>query len=128
MVISMKTRRVDHHVLEICDDHNTVVFSIAEEMKNENTMRIQLAGEITNDVAHEFEDEVMAALSVCPKIELDFAKVSYIASMALKALLSIQQIMDEMENSQMVLTHVPQKVMDILKETGFCDILWIEEE
>lgn len=124
----MKMRRVDHRVLEIYDDSNSVVFSIAEEMKNENTMRIQLSGEITNDVAHEFEDEVMAALSVCEKIELDFEKVSYIASMALKALLSIQQMMDEMENSQMVLTHVSPKVMEIFKETGFCDILWIEEE
>lgn len=124
----MKMRRMNNNVLEICDENSNIVLSITENISEGETMIITLTGEIRNEVAYEFEDEVMAALSVCKKIELDFEKVSYIASMALKSLLSIQRMIDEIENSSMVLTHVSSEVMTILKETGFSDILEIEAE
>ena len=66
----MKTRRMNNNVLEICDESNNVILSIAEEVKEDNTMFISLRGEIVNEVAHEFEDEVMAALSVCKKLKI----------------------------------------------------------
>ena len=86
----MKTRRMNNNVLEICDENNEVILSI-EEKAIENGLEIYLKGEIKNEVSHEFEDEVMAALSVCSKLIINFEKVTYIASMALKSLLSIQQ-------------------------------------
>lgn len=121
----MKTRRMNNHVLEICDEDSNVVLSIAEELF-ERTMKITLSGKITNEVAHDFEDEIMAAFSVCKNIKLDFSEVTYIASLALKSLLSVQQMMDEMVDSSMVLTNVSSEVMTILKDSGFSEILAIE--
>ena len=124
----MKKRHMKNNVLEIYDDDNILVLSISEELSDDGTMVIKLAGEIKNTVAYEFEDEVMAALSVCKKIELNFEKVSYIASMALKSLLSIQQIIDETDDSDMILTDISPQVMDIFNESGFLEILEIKKE
>lgn len=119
---------MNNNVLEICDESNNVILSIAEEVKEDNTMFISLCGEIVNEVAHEFEDEVMAALSVCKKLKIDFSKVTYIASMALKSLLSVQQMIDEIDGASMILICVSKEVMQIMKESGFSEILEIESE
>ena len=123
----MKIRRMNNGVLEICDENNVPILAISEEL-TDGTMKIKLSGEIKNEVAHEFEDEIMAALSVCKRLELDLAEVSYIASMALKSLLSVQQMIDEIDNSCMVLTNVSREVMDIFKESGFSEILEIQAD
>ena len=123
----MKTRRMNNNVLEICDENNEVILSI-EEKAIENGLEIYLKGEIKNEVSHEFEDEVMAALSVCSKLIINFEKVTYIASMALKSLLSIQQIIDETDGSSMLITHISPVVKDIFDESGFSEILEIETE
>lgn len=123
----MKIRRMNNNVLEICDEDSNVILAIAEELVD-GKLKITLSGEIKNEVAHEFEDEVMAALSVCPNLIIDFSKVTYIASFALKSLLSVQQMIDEIDNSSMVLIHVSKEVMSIFKESGFSEILMIENE
>ena len=127
MVTTMKIRRMNNNVLEICDEDSKAILSIAEELV-EGKLKITLSGEIKNEVAHEFEDEVMAALSVCRNLIIDFKGVTYIASFALKSLLSIQQMIDEIENSSMVLIHVSKEVMSIFKESGFLEILMIEND
>ena len=123
----MKTRHMNNHVLEICDEDSNVILAIAEELIDDK-LKITLSGEIKNEVAHEFEDEVMAALSVCHNLIIDFSKVTYIASFALKSLLSVQQMIDEIEDSSMVLIHVSEDVMSVFKESGFSEILMIENE
>ena len=123
----MKIRRMNNEVLEICDENNEVILSI-EEKAIDNGIEIYLKGELKNEVAHELEDEVMAALSVCKRIVINFESVTYIASMSLKSLLSIQQIIDEIQESSMLLTHVKPEVMAIFEESGFSEILEIETE
>ena len=123
----MKIRRMNNEVLEICDENNEVILSI-EEKAIDNGIEIYLKGELKNEVAHELEDEVMAALSVCKRIVINFENVTYIASMSLKSLLSIQQIIDEIQESSMLLTHVKPEVMAIFEESGFSEILEIETE
>ena len=127
MVTTMKIRRMNNNVLEICNEDSNVILAIAEELVD-GKLKITLSGEIKNEVAHEFEDEVMAAFSVCPNLIIDFSKVTYIASFALKSLLSVQQMIDEIDNSSMVLIHVSKEVMSIFKESGFSEILMIENE
>lgn len=117
---------MNNHVLEIYNEDDKLLLSIGEEVIEETTMLITVTGEITNEVSHEFEDEVMAALSVCKNLKLDFSKVTYIASMALKSLLYIQRIIDDMPDSAMLLINVSPQVMAILNETGFSDILEID--
>lgn len=123
----MRSRRMNNNVLEICREDGQVILSLSEIIEGE-TLTMFLSGQITNDTAHEFEDEVMAALTVCRRIVLDFAGVTYIASMAMRSLLSAQQIVDEMEDSSIVLTKIQPPVMEILEESGFTDILTIEKD
>ncbi len=124
----MKKRRMNNNVLEVCDENDVVVLAIGETLAADKSMVIKVTGEIRNEVAHDFEDEVMTVLSVCKKIVLDMKDVTYIASMALKSLLSIQQMIDEIEDSSMVLCHVTPEVMNIFKESGFSEILLIETD
>lgn len=77
-------------------------------------------------VALEFEDEVMAALTVCHKLRLDFSGVSYIASTVLRTLLSVQQLIDNIDDAEMTLTGVTGEVMETFKDSGFSEILEIE--
>ena len=123
----MRTRRMNNDVLEILNKDNRVVLSIIEELID-GQMHMKFIGDIGNDVAHEFEDEIMAILSVCNYLHLDFEQVDYIASMALKSLLSIQQMIDEMDDAHMVLYRVSEPVMKIFNESGFSEIIKIENE
>ncbi len=122
----MKIRRMNGKVLEICDEKENLIMSVAESLKN-NVISISVSGEIRNDVAHEFEDEVMAAFSVCPVIEIDLSQATYIASLALKALLSVQQIVDETDGTSMTVLNLSPEVKRIFEESGFIDILCVEE-
>lgn len=127
MVIEMKYRRMNNDVLEICDEENNIIMSINEKFQD-NVMNIKVVGQIKNEVAHDFEDEVMAALSVCKRIVLDFSEVTYIASMTLKVLLSAQRIIDESSDASLTLIHVKPEIMKVFNESGFSDILMIEED
>lgn len=122
----MNTRRMNNNVLEICNKDGEAILSFAESMEND-VLLIKLEGQIKNEVAHEFEDEVMAALSVCPKLAINLEKVTYISSMAMKSLLSAQQMIDEIDGASMTLVKVSPIVMEKLKESGLYDILSIEE-
>ena len=51
-----------------------------------------------NEVSHDFEDEIMAAFSVCGNIKIDLSETTHISSLAMKALLSVQQIIDDILN------------------------------
>lgn len=119
-------RRMNGNILEIYDKNNTVLMTLEESM-NGNAFNIKVSGEIRNEVAAEFEDEIMAALSVCKKIEIDMSKTTYIASLTLKSLLSVQQIIDTMDNASLVFYNLSSQVREIFKQSGFIDIFCIEE-
>lgn len=121
----MSQRRMNEGVLEIIDEDNQIIMSLTEQMADD-VMNISVSGTIKNDVAHEFEDELMAALSVCPHLRIDLQKTDYIASRALRSLLSVQQMMDTMEDADMILKISPA-VKSTFEESGFLDILNIEE-
>lgn len=125
--MNMKFRRMNDDVLEIYDEENNILLSIAEELKD-NVLNIKVSGQIKNEVAHDFEDEVMAALSVCKHIIIDFAGVTYVASMTLKSLLAAQRIIDDNADSSMTLIHISPDVKKVFNESGFSDILMIEED
>lgn len=115
-------RRIKNNILEICGVDSEVIFSMEEDLKN-GVFVIKLHGEIKNEVAYEFEDELMAVLLVCKKVELDFRNVSYVASMALNTLLKAQQMIDERKNVSMSITGVSDNVLKELKKAGFMNLL-----
>lgn len=123
----MKYRKMNDGVLEICDEEDSVIFSVSEEMIDESLV-IKVSGEIINEVAHDFEDEVIAALSVCRSIIIDLSDVTYISSAVLKSLLSAQRIVDEDDSSQLLIKNVNSDVMKVFDESGFSDILSIKSK
>lgn len=121
----MNVRRMNGNTLEILSG-DKVVISLSEEMIDD-AMNIKVSGEILNEVAHDFEDEVMASFSVCKNVKIDLGEVNYIASLAMRALLSVQQIVDETDESSLTITRLSDEVKKVFEEAGFMDILSIEE-
>ena len=121
----MNIRRMNGDTLEILDGDN-LVLSLSEKLVD-NAMHIAVSGEIKNAVAHDFEDELMAAISVCNVIKLDLSKVTYMASIAMRALLSVQQIVDENDKASLIITKVSPEVKEMFETSGFIDILNIED-
>lgn len=121
----MNVRRMNGDTLEILNGDN-IIISLSEKLID-SAMHIVVSGEIKNEVAHEFEDELMAAFSVCNIVKLDLSKVTYIASIAMRALLSVQQIIDENEAASLVITSMSHEVKAMFETSGFLDILNIEE-
>ncbi len=121
----MNTRRMNGNTLEILNG-DKIIMSLSEKLVD-NEMHIAVTGEIKNEVAHEFEDELMAAFSVCDIVKVDLSKVTYIASIAMRALLSVQQIIDENDNSSLIITNLSPEVKETFESSGFLDILNIEE-
>ncbi len=121
----MNTRRMNGDTLEILNG-DTVILSVCEKLADDE-MHIEVSGEIKNEVAHEFEDELMAAFSVCNVVKLDLSQVTYIASLALRALLSVQQIIDENDASSLVITNLSAEVREAFETSGFLDILNVED-
>jgi anti-anti-sigma factor len=68
----------------------------------------------------------MAAFSVCSVVKLDLSNVTYIASFAMRALLSAQQIVDENIEASFVITNISAEVRNVFETSGFLDILNIE--
>lgn len=121
----MKCRKVNNDTLEVYDAEK-LLFTLSEKI-SDGVMIISLSGQLSNIGISEFEDEVMAALTVCRKLRLDFSGVTYIASGVLRVLLSVQQVIDGIEGAEMVLTGVTNEVMNTLQEVGFDEILEIEK-
>ena len=121
----MKNRRINNNELEIIGDNNEVILVIAETIEN-GTMNMTLRGELRNETAHEFEDELMAALTVCNTIRLDLSDVTYVASMALSCLLAVQQIIDDNDNSRLVIVAASKPAADMFDQLNFNEILEIE--
>ncbi len=118
-------RCINNNVLEVYGENSELIFSMEETFENE-VFSIKLYGEMRNEVAYEFEDELVAALLCCKKVELDFENVDYVASMVLKILLSSQHMVDELEDTSMCICRTSDIVLTELKKAGFLDILDIK--
>lgn len=122
----MNTRIMKDQVLEIQNSHGEIILSLFEELID-GVMHIKITGEVKNEVSHDFEDEIMAAFSVCNNIRLDLSDVTHLSSLAMRALLSVQQIIDEIPNSSMIISNVSQTTKELFEKSGFIDILCFEE-
>ncbi len=120
----MVTRTVDNGILQLSKD-GEIILSISEELK-ENAVFVEVDGVISADVAHEFEDELMATVTFCKKITIDFMSVTYISSAGMKALLSLQKIIDNENDGYLKLLNLNVEVFKAFEEIGFDDLFDIE--
>ncbi len=121
----IRQRIVKNGKLTILNEKNEELLSICEKIES-GIMQMIVSGNITADVAHEFEDELMTAMTICQSIEIDFEGVTGITSAGLKVLLSAQKMVDELEGS-MKLKKLKENVLKAFEEVGFDGLFDIEE-
>lgn len=120
----MSERRMNGENLEIYSDGKLVL--TLQEKLTDDVMHMKVSGEIRNDVAHDFEDEMMAIFSVCNNVTLDLGGVTYMASLAMRTLLSVQQLIDENDNATLIITNLSAPAKEMFESSGFLEILNIE--
>lgn len=123
----MKKRIVRDGILEIYNTKNDVILSITENLDS-GIFDIKLSGQIVTEVAHDFEDEIMACATVCKKITIDCDKLTHISSMGLNTILSLQKIFDDESDSELKLYNVNDSVFNEFKTVGFDELINIEKK
>ena len=96
------------------------------EFSNENGFaKLVPEGDIKTSDSKSFEERMLAELENMGKLLVDFENVEYICSSGLRALLAVQQAVDELDDGEFVITNVSDEVMSVLKSTGFHNVLTI---
>ncbi len=121
----MGKRIVENDTLIIVGENGEKLLSITEIMK-ENTVFLMPKGSINMTVAHDFEDELTAAATICNHIIVDFSGVDVISSTGIKALLMVQRILDKRADSMLRLKAMKPEVYEMFDDMGFVDLFEIE--
>lgn len=122
----MNKRTVENDCLIITDENQAALLSI-KEVFQDGIMQVSVAGNITMQVAHDFEDEMMSVASVCSRIEIDLSGVDVIVSAGLKTLLSIQKMLDKKPDSVLKLKGLTPSVHQTFEDLGFLELFEIEK-
>lgn len=94
-----------------------------EKRFGEETL-IKVAGRIDTMSSADFEKAVDEVLDEAKTLVLDLNGVEYISSAGLRVILKAQKVMNQ--KGKMIITNVPESVMEIFDITGFSDFLTIE--
>ena len=95
-----------------------------ETNKNGTTLDIALEGLLDTKTSPELEQVIQDNAADVTTINFDFAKLEYLTSAGLRALLTARQEMDD-KDGEMTLKNVSEDIMQIFTMTGFADILTI---
>lgn len=96
-----------------------------ERTENGEEIILTVEGRVDANTSRELQDAIITAFQSANKLVVDFAKVEYVASAGLRALLLGQKTAVSKAGC-MKLAHVAEAVMDVLNMTGFASILTIE--
>ncbi len=94
--------------------------------KENNVLTVIADGRIDTDTTSEFDADVNSSLDGIKKLVLDFEKVSYISSSALRVLLNLHKDMND-AGGRLIIRKPTDLVTEVLEVTGFIDILNIEK-
>ncbi len=94
------------------------------ENNSDGNLTISVEGSIDTVTAADFEKQVKEALNGAKNLVLDFEKVEYVSSAGLRAIISLNSIMEE--QGKMVVKNVSEDVNEVFEMTGFDEILNIE--
>lgn len=95
-----------------------------EIIKDGSKIEITLNGKFDAVSAPKFEQEISTQLDGITELMIDMGGVEYISSAGLRALLFLQQTMDE--QGKMVVRNVPEVVKDVFEVTEFDKFITIE--
>lgn len=95
-------------------------------MQREDAMlTVGIEGRVDTQTAPELQEAVEAALEGVSSLVLDFTQVHYISSAGLRAILTVQNRMDE-KNGEMIIRGANKNIVGIFKVTGFDTFLTLE--
>lgn len=119
------TRNIVEDTIVIVDENGKEIVCIRESADDES-MCFALKGELLNEVAYELEDELVAGLSVRNHIVIDMAQLTYIASVGLRSLIKIQNMIDTKGSGEMTLCNLGDGIKQIFIQNGFLELFTIE--
>ena len=93
--------------------------------RDKDRLTIAIEGELDALSSPDLMDVVENELSGVTELIFDLEELEYTSSAGLRVFLLAQQIMDE--QGSMTVKHASEAVMDIFEETGFTDILELED-
>lgn len=121
----MSKRMMENDSLILSEEKGSKILMI-REVFDEDIVTLSLTGNISMNVAHDFEDELTAAATVCNQIVVDFSDVDVISSAGIKALLLVQRILDKREGSMLKLKAMKPSVYEMFDDMGFVDLFEID--
>lgn len=119
------TRKVEGNSISLTEG-TTVVFTMKEN-REDKCMTVFLEGSMKSDVAYDFQDEMMMWIIYGFDLKLNFSAVTYLSSSCARALLNIQQKIDDIEKGSLVLSKMPVSILKDLESMGLSDLLMIED-
>ena len=90
---------------------------------NDKALYVKASGKLDIDSSAEYGMKVKDALDDINDLVLDFAEITYIASIGLRVLLELYQQMSKQGSIKVI--NVQEPVMNVLKMTGFNKFLSI---
>lgn len=118
-------RHMDGDVLVISEENGGTLLSVKETVLD-GCMLFELTGELKNEIAYEFEDELDAVLTVQHNIRIDLSGVSFIASAGLHTLLRAQQFVDKTPDGSMIISGISGSVAKMFEDNGFLELFRFE--
>lgn len=97
---------------------------ITETRENE-VITIAIEGRVDTNTSPQVQDAILKSFQKVNQVVLDFSQCSYVSSAGLRALL-IGQKTASSKKGTMKLVNVPEILMNVLKMSGFANILTIE--
>ena len=95
--------------------------------KKDGTLNVLPEGRLDTATSPVLEKEVREQLDGVQHIIMDFAHVEYISSGGLRALLTIEKLIEE-RDGDMRLFHVNENIMEIFKLVGFTDVITVVQD
>lgn len=92
--------------------------------KKDSTLHVWPEGRLDTATSPVFEKEVSAQLDGVQHILMDFARLEYISSGGLRALLTIEKLIEE-QDGDMRLFHVNENIMEIFDLVGFTNVITV---
>ena len=95
--------------------------------KKDGTLNVLPEGRLDTATSPVLEREVREQLDGVQHIIMDFAHVEYISSGGLRALLTIEKLIEE-RDGDMRLFHVNENIMEIFELVGFTDVITVVQD
>ena len=97
---------------------------IIEKTKNGTDLFVTVEGRLDTLTSPQFSNEMRTALDGISNVTLDFAKLEYISSAGLRALLQLRQTLDD--KGSVTIVNANELIKEVFEITGFIDALDFE--